>query len=268
MRAATMTHVGKVRPHNEDCVGLAGWLRSEPMTSALSLECRLDEPRLCLVSDGLGGHAGGEIASAMVTLGLAEAAPKLLSGEDVVTALSEVNKVLYDEMDKRPGLWGMGATVVGLLVVGSKAWLFNVGDSRGYLRIGPRLRLLTIDDNTAFGKIDVSERTSHPGASITQSLGGMPEWTPIEPHVVPREIEPGDRYLLCSDGLTDMLDLDGIERRLTDDARVSVEQLVSAALEAGGEDNVSVMILDFLSDTSEASSETIPLTGSEAPSDR
>jgi serine/threonine protein phosphatase PrpC len=206
----------------------------------------------------------------MVTLGLAEATPKLRSAEDVLTALSEVNKILYDEMEKRPGLWGMGATVVGLLALGSNAWLFNVGDSRGYLRTGPRLRLLTIDDNTAFGKIDVSERTSHPGSSITQSLGGMPEWTPIEPHVVPREIGHGDRYLLCSDGLTDMLDLEGIERRLTEDARVSVEQLVAAALAAGGEDNISVMILDFLSDAPEASSQTIPLTGveSEAQSDR
>lgn len=247
MRATAMTHRGKVRPHNEDCVALDGWVRSEPMSSALVLECRLDEPRLCLVSDGLGGHAGGEIASTIVARDLAQAAAKLQGAADIVTALNDANTHLYDEMDRSPELLGMGATVVGVLATGTKAWLFNAGDSRGYLRSGTGLALLSVDDNTAFREIDVRERTGQRGCSITQSLGGLPFPIPLEPHVLPRDIGPGDRYLLCSDGLTDMLDLTAIERCLSDEGPASVEQLVEAALAAGGEDNISVVIVDFLS---------------------
>jgi PPM family protein phosphatase len=256
MRATARTHQGKVRPHNEDCVAVDAWVRWDTMPSAFSFECRLDEPRLSVVADGLGGHAGGEVASRLVARHLAEAASRLKSAEEVEAALNEANKRLFEAMESAPQLRGMGATVVGLLAFGSRAWLFNVGDSRGYVGASSYLRLLSIDDSTSFRATD--ERTSQRGNSITQSLGGTVSFTEIKPHIVARGLEPGDRYLLCSDGLTDMLDQDAIERCLTPDPWDSVEQLVSAALAAGGEDNISVVILDFPGEAPAPASQSSP----------
>ena len=250
MRISAMTHLGKVRPHNEDCIGIADWVRSASMSSVVTIECLTDEPRLCVVADGLGGHAGGEIASTMVVRDLLQAVHGFNAEESVSATLSSVNKRLYDAMDASLEFLGMGATVVGFAIWETGACLFNVGDSRGYIRSGNYLRLLTIDDTSAFGSTDMSERTGQHGHRITQSLGGLPSFAPIEPHLASLSIQAGDRYLLCSDGLTDMLDQDMIERCLEESGGASVLRLVSAALSEGGEDNISVMIIDFFEESS------------------
>jgi PPM family protein phosphatase len=247
LRATAITHRGRVRPHNEDCIGVCEWARRIPMTSPFVAECLIDEPRLCVVADGLGGHAGGEMASFLSVGRLIRATSDLRSAEAVITALREANKYLYGTMDEHPELRSMGATAVGLAAAGTgnRAWLFNVGDSRGYVYTGGRLSLLSTDDTTEPRSLP-EERTGQRQHSITQCLGGQLFFDDIQPHIVTRTLVPGDRYLLCSDGLTDMLDMAGIQRCLQADARASVEKLLAAALAEGGLDNVSIILVDIL----------------------
>jgi serine/threonine protein phosphatase PrpC len=247
LRAAAVTHQGNLRPHNEDCIGVCEWARRIPMISPVSFECAIDEPRLCVVADGLGGHAGGEMASVMGVLHLIQSIRELQSGEAVATAMRQANKAVYETMDTNPELRAMGSTLVGLAACGHSAWLFNVGDSRGYIvPSGGPLRLASTDDTTEF-RADWRERTGQRQHTITQCLGGQPFFDDIDPHIVSCELTPGDRILLCSDGLTDMLDQAGIERCLMADGHASVTKLLEAALAEGGLDNISIILVDILS---------------------
>jgi serine/threonine protein phosphatase PrpC len=169
----------------------------------------------------------------------------LRAAEAVTDAIKGANRLIYEAMDARPELRDMGSTVVGLIASSTNAWLFNVGDSRGYLSSRAQLRLLSTDDTTDTSSLP-TERTGLHQHTLTQCLGGMPFFEDIAPHVMPCTLTPGDRYLLCSDGLTDMLDAAAIERCLTADARTSVEKLLATALAEGGLDNVSIVLADIL----------------------
>lgn len=243
LRATAITHQGHVRSNNEDCLGVCEWVRRTPMHSPISFECLLDEPRLCVVADGLGGHPGGETASLMAVLALSQSSSALQSEQHVASALREVNKLMYETMETRPDLVAMGSTAVGIVVSGAQVWLFNVGDSRGYGRKGGHLCLLSTDDTDV--RSPASDRTGLIQHCVTQCLGGQPYFEEIEPHVVACPVAAGDRYLLCSDGLTDMLDLAAIERCLSADAHASVEKLLTAALAEGGRDNISIILADI-----------------------
>jgi protein phosphatase len=245
MRIAAMTHSGHVRTNNEDCIGITDWIRTAPMMSPIVIECYVDEARLCVIADGLGGHVGGEVASVLTVRELSTAASGFTGPESVMTVLQGVNKRLYDVMEASPQSTGMGATVVGLAVVGSNVCIFNVGDCRAYVSVGGYLRLLSTDDSVGGAMADSSDRTGLHTHGILQSIGGLKSFRPVDPHLVNRVAEPGERYLLCSDGLTDMLDLNAIEACLTADPKLSVDRLVQAALEAGGLDNISVIIVDM-----------------------
>ncbi len=247
MRIATMTHAGLVRTHNEDCIGASDWIRSAPMISPIVIECSLDEVRLCVIADGLGGHVGGEVASVLTVRELLSATSGFTGPESMKDILHGVNKKLYDIMGASPQLTGMGTTVVGIVAKNLNICIFNVGDSRAYLSMGGFLRLLSKDDSAASEMTETSDRTGLHSHGITQSLGGLVTFCPIEPHLVSRTAIPGERYLLCSDGLTDMLDLDAIEACLTEDPKESVDHLVRSALAAGGLDNISVLIADISS---------------------
>jgi len=250
MRIAAMTHVGTVRTHNEDCIGATDWIRSAPMISPIVIDCFLDEVRICVIADGLGGHAGGEVASLLTVQEILSSASGYTGPESVCTVLHKINKRLYDIMEATQQLTGMGATVVGIVVAGKNICLFNIGDSRAYVSIGGYLRLLSVDDSTGV-TADTSTRTGLHNHGITQCLGGLARYSTIYPHCVNRFTVSGERYLLCSDGLTDMLDLDDIEGCLTVDPKVSVDQLVKSALAAGGLDNISVLIVDINSPATE-----------------
>lgn len=246
MRITAMTHPGLVRTHNEDCIGVIDWVRAAPMASPVIIECSIDETRICVVADGLGGHAGGEVASVLAVREIASAASGFKGSEAVAASLLAVNKRLYDIMQASPQFMGMGSTVVGLATIGSDICLFNVGDSRAYLAVGGHLRLLSKDDSVGAEFSDPDQRTGIHTHGLTQSLGGLSSFSPIAPHLVMRPAQPGDRYLLCSDGLTDMLDLDAIEAALTKDPKSSVDRLVQEALAAGGSDNISILIVDVM----------------------
>lgn len=148
------------------------------MASPIVIECFTDEPRLCVIADGLGGHTGGEVASALAVRELFAAVSGFSGPESIAAALQAINKRLYEVMQTSPQLRGMGTTLVGLAAFGSNLCLFNVGDSRAYVSIGDYLRLLSIDDSVGAAMSDTSACTGLHTHGILQSLGGLSSFTP------------------------------------------------------------------------------------------
>ncbi len=232
LRFAARSHTGLLRTGNEDSV-YAG-------------------PRLLAVADGMGGHAAGEVASAVAIATLApldEDAP----GADLLTALREAaeraNEHLHAMVAGDPSLEGMGTTLTAILSAGSRMGLLHVGDSRCYLLRDGHLSQITHDHTLVQtlvdeGRISAQEATTHPQRSmITRALDGR---AGIELDLSVREIREGDRYLLCSDGLTGPVgSLDTLREALSiPDPQAAVDRLVSLALRGGGPDNVTVVVAD------------------------
>ncbi|MBW4720616.1 PP2C family protein-serine/threonine phosphatase [Saccharothrix obliqua] len=235
VRAGAATDVGRVRASNEDSllVGTA----------------------LFAVADGMGGHAAGEVASAMAVDHL-----RALDGrddlrpEDVRAALAEADHAIRAAGRAHPGQAGMGATATGLglvRVAGSPHWVvFNVGDSRVYRYADDVLTLLTVDHSeaaemVATGALTAEEaRYSRYRNVITRALGVR---VPSEPDQWVFPPVPGERFLLCSDGLTGELADDEIAAvlRAVADPAAAAGELVRRAVLAGGRDNVTAVVVDY-----------------------
>ena len=232
LRFAARSHTGLLRTGNEDSV-YAG-------------------PRLLAVADGMGGHAAGEVASAVAIAALApldEDAP----GADLLGALQaaalRANEHLADMVDGDPALDGMGTTLTAILSAGNRLGLLHVGDSRCYLLRYGELSQITHDHTLVQtlvdeGRISEEEATTHPQRSmITRALDGR---RTIELDLSVREVRAGDRYLLCSDGLTGPVgSLDTLKVALAlADPQAAVDRLVQLALRGGGPDNVTVIVAE------------------------
>ena len=214
-------------------------------------------PQLIAVADGMGGHAAGEVASRIAVEVLQALAPTLVStdlDEDSVEDLlmhslhsidSEISAVTDEEIEKR----GMGTTLTALLIRGKNISLLHVGDSRCYRLRGNTLEQLS-NDHTVIqelldqGAISVAEAVEHPQRSmLTQALRGDGDVTPV---LQMYEVKKGDRYLLCSDGLSGVLtDREikiGLKKTDKDEA---VKFLVDATYVNGAPDNVTVLIADI-----------------------
>ena len=201
------------------------------MTAPRRSRHELEEPLLFAVADGMGGHAGGEIASRYTVKRLA--AQQCSREKDIAGLLAEINAELYATMRADHSLLGMGTTVVGLILVSKRVVWFNVGDSRLYSCREGRLQQVSVDD------IPPGPRSG----LITQTLGGAPFFVPIAPHTGGQELVLPSRFLLCSDGLTDMLADAEIERALAGSDEDAVRALFAAAMQAGGADNISVIVV-------------------------
>ena len=234
LRYAARSHVGLLREGNEDSV-YAG-------------------PRLLAVADGMGGHAAGEVASAVAIAALApldEDAP----GTDLLDALRRsamaANEHLRDMVAGDPALDGMGTTLTALLSAGSRLGLLHIGDSRAYLLRDGELGQITHDHTLVQalvdeGRLSEQEANTHPQRSlVTRALDGRDG---IELDLSVREVRVGDRYLLCSDGLTgpvgsrDTL----LEALQLPEPQEAVDRLVALALRGGGPDNVTVIVADVV----------------------
>jgi len=214
-------------------------------------------PQLIAVADGMGGHAAGEVASRIAVEVLQALAPTLVStdlDEDSVEDLlmhslhsidSEISVVTDEEIEKR----GMGTTLTALLIRGNYISLLHVGDSRCYRLRGNTLEQLS-NDHTVIqelldqGAISVAEAAEHPQRSmLTQALRGDGDVTPV---LQMYEVKKGDRYLLCSDGLSGVLTEKEIKIGLKKtDKDEAVKFLVDATYVNGAPDNVTVLIADI-----------------------
>jgi PPM family protein phosphatase len=233
--AAALTSVGAVRDHNEDCAAVSGHILNESHLSTFTIDL---DGNLLIVADGMGGHAKGEVASTLTIQGLNRLASSMIDVNSCIDAVRKVNRDLYDAMSRDEALRGMGTTVAGVVLQQTSALWFNVGDSRAYLYRG-QLKQLT-KDHVPQGDTAPTSR-SH---AITQSLGGHHTLIEVWPAAGQVSITPGDKILLCSDGLTDLLSDEEIERHMHegDTAKRVASELVNAVLARGAPDNVTVIV--------------------------
>lgn len=237
-RVTAFTHQGAVRAQNEDTIAVGSWVWNASMAAPRQTVHEIGGPRLYLVADGMGGYAAGEEASRRAAFRLAKAAPAVADEAGITALLRQVNGELFDVMREEPQWLGMGTTVVGMVLRTDGIIWFNLGDSRlsryrdGFLR---QLSLDDVPDPYAAG-----QQRSH---RITQALGGAPAFVEVTPHTGTEPLVPGWRYLLCSDGLTDMLDVATIEAVMAEDDVATVTALFERAMAAGGEDNVSIILV-------------------------
>lgn len=232
LRYAARSDRGLVRANNEDSV-YAG-------------------ARLLALADGMGGHAAGEVASQLVIAALAhldddEPGGDLLSKLDA--AVREGNSAIAGHVELEPELEGMGTTLTAILFAGNRLGLVHIGDSRGYLLRDGELTQITKDDTFVQtlvdeGRITAEEAHSHPQRSlIMRALTGHE----VEPTLIMREAKEGDRYLLCSDGLSDPVSQETILEALQiEDVAESADRLIELALRGGGPDNVTVVVADVV----------------------
>ena len=232
LRYAARSDRGLVRANNEDSV-YAG-------------------ARLLALADGMGGHAAGEVASQLVIAHLAhldddEPGGDLLS--KLERAVHEGNSAIAREVEENPDLDGMGTTLTAILFAGDRLGLVHIGDSRGYLLRDGELAQITKDDTFVQtlvdeGRITADEAHSHPQRSlIMRALTGHE----VEPTLIMREARVGDRYLLCSDGLSDPVRHETILEALKlADVSESADRLIELALRGGGPDNVTVVVADVV----------------------
>jgi serine/threonine protein phosphatase PrpC len=237
IEVTAFSHKGRVRENNEDSIAVAGWVSDVEMSAPRRSRHALADPLLFAVADGMGGHAGGEVASRYAVKRLAEECPSE-GAADIVARLARINAELYRTMQAVPALLGMGTTVVGLLLGARRAVWFNVGDSRIYRQRGGRLEQLSIDDVPPGPRSGI----------ITQTLGGSYAFLPIAPHLGVVNLGEEDatlpsRWLLCSDGLTDMLGDAEIERAMAASDEDALRAMFTAAMQAGGADNISVVLV-------------------------
>lgn len=241
LQVVALSHQGAQRDHNEDTVGIANWrsVGSSDVAAAFILDS--SDPVVCAVADGMGGQAAGEVASAFVIDRLCASSSQLGHATALERLLHQINDELYAEMAANPALSTMGSTIAGVTCSVEQILVFNIGDSRIYRESDGYLRQLSVDDTPAAG-IDASGQ-KHTSV-LTQSLGGAARRLPVNPHISAESPQAGDRYLLCSDGLTDVVNLDWIEGCFTsDDDVLVVRSLFDAAMHEGARDNVSVVIV-------------------------
>lgn len=233
MRAYPVTHTGLVREQNEDTVRVA------------DSKCGL-----YILADGMGGHLAGEVASSMT----ADEIEKRLAGCDAPSteilreAIMQANAIVYEKQLTEPEMKGMGTTLTVLWEGGEYVYIGHVGDSRAYLLRDGQFRQMTEDHSMVgelvrAGAITPEAARTHPHRNvITQAVGTD---ISVHPDVFQILKTPGDKWLLCSDGLTDMVEDQQILSAIEDeDSQTAAQKLLQLALEGGGKDNVSVMLLE------------------------
>lgn len=223
------TDIGYVRDHNEDSLIII--------------------PPLFAVADGMGGHEAGEIASEITVNTLAELAPSHLDAEGLTAAVEAANYNVMKAPCQGIGRDGMGTTLTAAMLEGERLLIAQVGDSRAYLLHKGHLQQITRDhslmaDLIEAGQITPEEARVHPNRSvITRAIGSDIH---MRPDIYELNVDAGDRILLCSDGLSSMISNNAIESimRRQSDAQHCADELVTAALENGGADNVTVVVAD------------------------
>jgi protein phosphatase len=230
-RSASLTDTGRRRRHNEDAY--------------------VCEPPLFAVADGMGGAQAGELASSLAAAALRGTSEHEGGEQRVDELIQEANRRVYQRQSQDASASGMGTTMTVALVEDGRVAIGHVGDSRAYLIRGSRLEQLTEDHSLVAelvrsGKLSPEEADSHPQRSvITRALGTDPD---VDVDTFSVETRPEDVFLLCSDGLTSMVDdqsiLDVVERN-RGDLGAAAKALVRAANKGGGDDNITVVFFEI-----------------------
>ena len=222
MKTFSMTHIGRRREMNQDYM-----YTSENAVGKL--------PNLFLVADGMGGHKAGEPVAAMKE------------------AVEAANRGLLEEAGRDAAKAGMGTTVVAATVIGDHLHVANVGDSRLYLINHEAIRQITrdhslVEEMVRLGEMDKADAKDHPDKNIiTRAVGVVPE---LSVDFFEVELKPGDTVLMCSDGLTNMIEDEEIKKIVLGQRDIveKAEKLIDTANENGGKDNITVVLIEPFSD--------------------
>jgi protein phosphatase len=248
LRYAVRSDVGLIREGNEDSA-YAG-------------------PHLLAIADGMGGHAAGEVASTVAIdalVGLDQQQPVSRPLEALAAAVASASHTMQELSVQDPSTQGMGTTLTALLWDGASVAICHIGDSRAYLLRDGELHQITRDHTLVQslvddGKISPAEAAGHPQRSLV--MRALQSGTDAEPDLSVLQAEAGDRYLLCSDGLSDVVTSEDTLRdtlvRITD-RNQAVEQLINLALRGGGPDNITCIVADVIQ-ADEAEPTTGPLS--------
>jgi protein phosphatase len=234
LRYAVRSDVGLLREGNEDSA-YAG-------------------PRLLAVADGMGGHAAGEVASAVAIGALADLDDDMPASDLQIAlsaAVANANQILHDMVSADPSIGGMGTTLTAMLWSGGKVALCHIGDSRAYVLSGGEFHQITHDHTLVQslvddGRISPDEAATHPQRSLLlRALDGTSE---AEPDLSILDAKVGDRYLLCSDGLSGVVSEETLHRTMATvpDPEDAVLQLVDLAIRGGGPDNITCIVADVV----------------------
>jgi len=232
LRYAVRSDVGLLREGNEDSA-YAG-------------------PRLLAVADGMGGHAAGEVASSITIASMAELDSEPPGGDmlaELAAAVAEANMRLQEMIIANPAVEGMGTTLTALFWSDGHAAVCHIGDSRGYLLRENELYQITHDHTLVQslvdeGRISADDVSTHPQRSLLlRALDGR---SIAEPDLSVHEAQPGDRYLLCSDGLSGVVSDETLRETLATiaDPEAVTRQLIELALVGGGPDNITCIVAD------------------------
>ena len=238
MKTYSITDTGVMREMNQDYF----FASDEPVGKL---------PNLYIVADGMGGHKAGDYASRYTTQRLVASVSRSPEEEPVTIlkeAIATANRLLIEEAMEDESKRGMGTTVVAATIIDRKLYVANVGDSRLYL-VGREMRQITRDHSLVaemvrIGEMGAAEAKAHPDKNIiTRAIGAAEH---VEADFFEVDLVPEDRILLCTDGLTNMVDDSMIREVALEDAPIEdrVERLVAAANRAGGKDNITVMIIE------------------------
>lgn len=242
MKAVFMTDQGKVRQHNEDSGGI---IRN------------LDGHRLAIVADGMGGHRAGDVASGMT---LKELTEQWAQAKGIKTAdkaemwlkehVRQVNDLLFEHAKNNSECNGMGTTIVAAICTENFATVANIGDSRCYLFNESGFNQVTEDHSLVnelvrFGQITKEDAEHHPRKNVLLRALGTEEKVEIDIKTI--IFEEGDCLLLCSDGLSNKVTDQEMKEILTNDEKLEhkAAKLISLANESGGEDNITLAIVEF-----------------------
>ena len=215
-----------------------------------------EEPKLYILADGMGGYKGGEIASKLATDSVKKYIQNNFEGiikekqeilKLIENAVEYANMVVYEKSKEDKELEGMGTTLEVCLIYNNKAYIGHVGDSRIYRVRNEVIRKLTKDHSyvqqlVEDKKITREEAKVHPKKNmLTRALGCTPY---VEPDLRARNFEKGDIFIICSDGLTNMIDEKRIYELVKENISLAADELVKEANEAGGYDNITVIIIE------------------------
>lgn len=253
MTVSALTDVGRARTHNEDAfavLDLASGIQLDTVGADRAIDLE-DRGVLLALSDGMGGAQAGEVASALVLASLRETLTMGGKGpmhEQLEEAVERANREVLDAA-MTSNRTGMGATLTAIIVRGAQAFIAEVGDSRAYLLRNGRLRQITRDQSLAQllvdqGVMSAQEARQAPGKNVILQAVGLAEG--IRVAIAKLELRREDRFLLCSDGVTNKVTDDELREIMTgSDPRSACETMIALANDRGGEDNETAIVADI-----------------------
>lgn len=258
--ASVQTDPGCVRETNED---------NGRHVRPYAPETNYFKGTLTIVADGMGGHSSGEVASEMAVELISHyyyADESPASSETLRNAIEQASQQIYETSVTDERFFGMGTTVVALVIQGNTAFAAHVGDSRLYRMRGGRMEMLTMDHSQVMemvknGILSIEEAQNHEDKNVILRAVGTQPLVEVEVSA-PFMVEPGDEFLLCSDGLCDMVEDQEIANIWlnAEDIHAAGEQLIDLAKTRGGRDNITVGIVRVSAQAEKANGRKIPTT--------